>query len=213
MQINKMFKSDVISLEDLRTIVRNGEARNVITEGDQLCINFDGEIVPYDVIGIDVDKAADEKIVHTITIQAHELIEEHQFSTKGNTEDNYIKFNKWEDSEIRAYLNSDEYAIRCSKLDEYAIPVIKDNTDGKTTEDKFFLLSASEYDAQSTPYPYYKDKPHRAAKHAKNDFNDYQFTRSAYGNGNFVWYISGSGDISYDLATSALPCAPACVIG
>lgn len=74
MQINKMFKSDVISLEDLRTIVRNGEARNVITEGDQLCINFDGEIVPYDVIGIDVDKAADEKIVHTITIQAHELI-------------------------------------------------------------------------------------------------------------------------------------------
>ena len=87
------------------------------------------------------------------------------------------------------------------------------NTFGRKTADTFFLLSVGEYDAKRTPYEYYKDKPYRAAKHAKDDFNDWHRTRSAYrGNSCSTWCVYSSGSVNNSAANDSLRCAPACAI-
>ena len=136
MQIKKTILTESVTLEVLRKLTREGLAAEVLTVGDQIYIDFDGAAVPYDVIGIDADTPAAEELKHTVTIQAHELIiEEHPFDTKGN-----YGSNDWETSELREYLNSEEYAARYAELAEYVIPVTKMNTNGRKTVDTFFLL-------------------------------------------------------------------------
>lgn len=209
MQIKKTILTESVTLEELRKIIREGRAAEVLAVGDQIYIDFDGAAVPYDVIGIDADTAAAEELKHTVTIQAHELIEERPFDTKGR-----YGSNDWETSELREYLNSEIYAARCAELAKYAIPVAKMNTNGRKTVDTFFLLSVDEYDAKDTPYEYYKDKPYRAAKHAKDDYNDWHRTRSAHrGSSCNTWYVSSSGGVGYGNADDSMRCAPACAIG
>lgn len=209
MQIKKTILTESVTLEELRKIIREGRAAEVLAVGDQIFIDFDGAAVPYDVIGIDADTPAAEELKHTVTIQAHELIEERPFDTKGR-----YGSNDWETSELREYLNSEIYAARCAELAKYVIPVTKMNTNGRKTVDTFFLLSVGEYDAKRTPYEYYKDKPYRAAKRAKDDFNDWHRTRSAYrGNSYYTWYVSSSGYVYYSSAYNSMRCAPACAIG
>lgn len=209
MQIKKTILTESVTLEELRKLIREGRAAEVLAAGDQIYIDFDGAAVPYDVIGIDVDTPAAKELKHTVTIQAHELIEERPFDTKG-----HYGSNDWETSELREYLNSETYTARYAELAKYAIPVTKMNTNGKKTVDTFFLLSAGEYDAKDTPYEYYKDKPYRAAKHAKDDFNDWHRTRSAYrGYSYSTWYVSSSGNVVYYYANYSMRCAPACAIG
>lgn len=209
MQIKKTILTESVTLEELRKIIREGRAAEVLAVGDQIFIDFDGAAVPYDVIGIDADTPAAEELKHTVTLQAHELIEERPFDTKGR-----YGSNDWETSELREYLNSKTYAARYAELAKYAIPVTKMNTNGRETVDTFFLLSVAEYDAKDTPYEYYKDKPYRAAKHAKDDFNDWHRTRSASrGTSYSTWYVYSSGSVYYYYAHSSMRCAPACAIG
>ena len=209
MQIKKTILTESVTLEELRKFIREGRAAEVLTAGNQIYIDFDGAAVPYDVIGIDVDTPAAEELKHTVTIQAHELIEERPLDTKGR-----YGSNDWETSELREYLNSEAYVARCAELAKYAIPVTKMNTNGRKTVDTFFLLSVDEYNAKSTPYEYYKDKPYRAAKHAKDDFNDWHRTRSATrGNSYNTWYVNSSGGVYYYNANTSMRCAPACAIG
>lgn len=209
MQIKKTILTESVTLEELRKIIREGRAAEVLAVGDQIYIDFDGAAVPYDVIGIDADTPAAEELKHTVTIQAHELIEERPFDTKGR-----YGSNDWETSELREYLNSETYAARCAELAKYVIPVTKMNTNGRKTADTFFLLSVGEYDAKRTPYEYYKDKPYRAAKHAKDDFNDWHRTRSAYrGNSYNTWCVTSSGYVTTYHASTSMRCAPACAIG
>ena len=209
MQIKKTILTESVTLEELRKIIREGRAAEVLAEGDQIYIDFDGAAVPYDVIGIDADTPAAEELKHTVTIQAHELIEERPFDTKGR-----YGSNDWETSELREYLNSETYAARCAELAKYVIPVTKMNTNGRRTADTFFLLSVGEYDAKRTPYEYYKDKPYRAAKHAKDDFNDWHRTRSANRDSSFsTWCVHSSGYVISNGASYSMRCAPACAIG
>lgn len=209
MQIKKTILTESVTLEELRKIIREGRAAEVLAVGDQIFIDFDGAAVPYDVIGIDADIPAAEELKHTVTLQAHELIEERPFDTKGR-----YGSNDWETSELREYLNSKTYAARCAELAEYAIPVTKMNTNGRKTVDTFFLLSVGEYDAKDTPYEYYKDKPYRAAKHAKDDFNEWHRTRSACrGTSCSTWCVYSSGHVGSYYANDSMRCAPACAIG
>lgn len=209
MQIKKTILTESVTLEVLRKLTREGLAAEVLTVGDQIYIDFDGAAVPYDVIGIDADTPAAEELKHTVTIQAHELIEAHPFDTK-----EHYGSNDWETSELREYLNSEAYAARYAELAEYVIPVTKMNTNGRETVDTFFLLSVDEYNAKNTPYEYYKDKPYRAAKHAKDDFNDWHRTRSASrGYSCSTWYVDSSGYVTTTSAYHSVRCAPACAIG
>ena len=209
MQIKKTILTESVTLEELRKIIREGRAAEVLAVGDQIYIDFDGTAVPYDVIGIDADTPAAEELKHTVTIQAHELIEERPFDTKGR-----YGSNDWGTSELREHLNSETYAARCAELAKYAIPVTKMNTNGRKTVDTFFLLSTGEYDAKDTPYEYYKDKPYRAAKHAKDDCNDWHWTRSALrGYSYSTWHVDSSGSVGNHFANNSMRCAPACAIG
>lgn len=211
MQIKKTILTESVTLEELRKFIREGRAAEVLAVGDQIYIDFDGAAVPYDVIGIDADTAAAEELKHTVTIQAHELIEERPFDTKGR-----YGSNDWETSELREYLNSETYAARCAELAKYAIPVTKMNTNGRKTVDTFFLLSVDEYDAKDTPYEYYKDKPYRAAKHAKDDYNDWHRTRSApRGTSYHTCYVNSSGNVNSGSGRAyySMRSAPACAIG
>ena len=209
MQIKKTILTESVTLEVLRKLTREGLAAEVLTVGDQIYIDFDGAAVPYDVIGIDADTPAAEELKHTVTIQAHELIEAHPFDIK-----EHYGSNDWETSELREYLNSEAYAARYAELAEYVIPVTKMNTNGRETVDTFFLLSVDEYNAKNTPYEYYKDKPYRAAKHAKDDFNDWHRTRSAYRGGSYyTWCVYSSGYVGGSYAGNSMRCAPACAIG
>lgn len=209
MQIKKTILTESVTLEVLRKLTREGLAAEVLTVGDQIYIDFDGAAVPYDVIGIDADTPAAEELKHTVTIQAHKLIEAHPFNTK-----EHYDSNDWETSELREYLNSEAYAARYAELAEYVIPVTKMNTNGRETVDTFFLLSEDEYNAKNTPYEYYKDKPYRAAKHAKDDFNDWHRTRSAIrGASYYTRCVNLSGNVSNGYANYYMRCAPACAIG
>lgn len=55
MQIKKTILTESVTLEELRKIIREGRAAEVLAVGDQIYIDFDGTAVPYDVIGIDAD--------------------------------------------------------------------------------------------------------------------------------------------------------------
>lgn len=68
MQIKKTILTESVTLEELRKIIREGRAAEVLAVGDQIYIDFDGAAVPYDVIGIDADTAAAEELKHTVTI-------------------------------------------------------------------------------------------------------------------------------------------------
>ena len=88
------------------------------------------------------------------------------------------------------------------------------NTNGRKTVDTFFLLSEDEYYAKDTPYEYYKDKPYRAAKHAKDGFNDRHRTRNAYRGYSYIMrYVNSSGYVYDNYANNSMRCAPACAIG
>lgn len=190
-----------ISLEWIQEVVRLGRARDYFSEGDTIDIEFDGEVIQHDIIGIDAEKLVDKSLEHSITIQMHDLVmEERPFDTTGD-----YGSNVWETSELRKYLHSEEFRERYKKLIPYLTKVVKENNSGDDTEDLFFLLSADEVDPKKTPYKYYEDVTNRQKKNADGE-TDYHRLRSAnrgisygtwcvyssgyVGNGNAIWAIA-----------------------
>ena len=153
------------TLDELRALIRNGEIQNHVSVGDTIWIMFDGKEVPYDVIGFDVEELADKTLDHSMTIQAHVAIEAREFDTKGD-----YGSNVWADSELREYLQSDEFKERFADLIPYLAKVKKNNSNGEQTEDLFFLLSKEEFDPEETPYEFYENKANRV-KFTEDGFN------------------------------------------
>ena len=71
---------EVKSWEDVQRLVRMGIASKVFTVGDQLVANYNGVAKVFDVIGIDHDTPTDTRYVHSLTVQARELLGTGQFS-------------------------------------------------------------------------------------------------------------------------------------
>lgn len=208
----KLFKktSKEYSLEQLRELIRSGKAAEELNVGDQITVTFDGKEVLYDIIGIDAEKLVNPDLKHSITIQAHTLFEERAF----NNTDKGSETNIWETSDIRAYLNSEEYAARFADLVPYLQKVYKDNADRKPTEDTFFLLSLDEFEEDKTPYPFYKGGEISRVKATENGETDWHWTRSAYrGYAYITWIVYAGGYANDNYARYALRFAPACVIG
>ena len=193
-----------ITLDELQEIIKAGKAREYMTEGNQIYLLFDGKEVPYDVIGIDVEKPATQNVIHTVTIQAHTLLEERIYNSTGND---------WKSSEMREYLNSTAFLERFGEdLRQYLVPVIKDVDDEESTE-LVFLLSKEEFEEDTTPYQYYKKEINRV-KADENGCTDWHITRSASrGYGCNTWIVYASGYVDGYYACLAWRCAPACVIG
>lgn len=157
------------TLDELQAIIKAGKARDYMTEGNQIYLLFDGKEVPYDVIGIDAEKPATQNVKHTVTIQAHTLLEERVYNSNGND---------WKSSEMREYLNSTAFFERFGEdLRPYLAPVIKD-VDGEESTELVFLLSKEEFKEDTTPYPYYKKEINRV-KADENGCTDWHITRSA----------------------------------
>lgn len=193
-----------ITLDELQAIIKAGKARDYMTEGNQIYLLFDGKEVPYDVIGIDVEKPATQNVKHTVTIQAHTLLEERVYNSTGND---------WKSSEMREYLNSTAFFERFGEdLRTYIVPVIKD-VDGEESTELVFLLSKEEFKEETTPYPYYKKEINRV-KADENGCTDWHITRSASRGGGYdTWSVITSGSVYSNGAYYAWRCAPACVIG
>lgn len=183
--------------------------RDYFSEGDTIDIEFDGEVIQHDIIGIDAEKLVDKSLEHSITIQMHDLVmEERPFDTTGD-----YGSNVWETSELRKYLQSEEFRERYKKLIPYLTKVVKENNSGDDTEDLFFLLSADEVDPKKTPYKYYEDVTNRQKKNADGE-TDYHRLRSAVrGYSYSAWYVNSSGSVGGGIyAIGASRCAPACTI-
>ena len=195
------------TLDELRALIRNGEIQNHVSVGDTIWIMFDGKEVPYDVIGFDVEELADKTLDHSMTIQAHVAIEAREFDTKGD-----YGSNVWADSELREYLQSDEFKERFADLIPYLAKVKKNNSNGEQTEDLFFLLSKEEFDPEETPYEFYENKANRV-KFTEDGNTCRHWTRSAgRGNSSNAWYVYSDGYVHYSNAGWAYRCAPACTI-
>lgn len=196
------------TLDELRTLIRSGEIQNHVSVGDTIWIMFDGKEVPYDVIGFDVEELADKTLDHSMTIQAHVAIEAREFDTKGD-----YGSNVWADSELREYLQSDEFKERFADLIPYLAKVKKNNSNGEQTEDLFFLLSKEEFDPDETPYEFYENKANRV-KFTEDGNTCRHWTRSANrGTSYGTWYVNSDGTVSYHYAANrAIRCAPACTI-
>lgn len=192
------------TLDELQVIIRAGKAREYMREGNQIYLSFDGEEVPYDVIGIDAEKPTTQNVKHTVTIQAHTLLEERVYNSKGND---------WKSSEMREYLNSTAFFERFGEdLRPYLVPVIKD-VDGEESTELVFLLSKEEFEEDTTPYPYYKKEINRV-KADENGCTDWHITRSAFRSGRYnAWYVGPSGIVHDHYARQAWRGAPACAIG
>lgn len=211
MKLIRKEEYDYYTLEGIQEIVRAGEAGVVFPVGSQLVITFDGKPALYDVIGIDAEEPADTNLKHSMTIQAHTLLEKRPFDTKGR-----YGSNVWETSELRAYLNSEEYAKRYEDLVPYLAAVRKKNNSGADTIDTFFLPSREEYGDvdEVEPYEYYKTGEIARVKADEDGETDWHWTRSAYrGYAYYVWLVYASGYVySYGTASTPLRFAPACVI-
>ena len=195
------------TLDELRALIRNGEIQNHVSVGDTIWIMFDGKEVPYDVIGFDVEELADKTLDHSMTIQAHVAIEAREFDTKGD-----YGSNVWADSELREYLQSDEFKERFTDLIPYLAKVKKNNSNGEQTEDLFFLLSKEEFDPEETPYEFYENKANRV-KFTEDGNTCRHWTRSASrGNSSNAWYVTSDGYVGNSTAYWARRCAPACTI-
>jgi hypothetical protein len=211
MQVRRM-KTTEYTMDELQKVVRAGAAAEQLAAGTQIMIKFDGKFVPYDVIGIDAEDLVDKNLKHSLTIQAHVLVEERPFDTTGR-----YGSNVWETSELRKYLNSEEYAKRYEDLVPYLAAVRKKNKSGEDTIDTFFLLSREEYGdviGEETPYEYYKAGEIARVKADENGETGWHWTRSAYGGTTYgPWSVTSSGHVSGStIASYANRFAQACAI-
>jgi hypothetical protein len=211
MEIRTIKKTEC-SMEELQQIIREGKAPQLLPVGTQLMIKFDGKLVPYDVIGINAERLVNSDLKNSITIQAYVLQEERPFDTTDRWGSN-----AWETSELRHYLNSEEYAARYEELVPYLAAVYKKNNDNESTVDTFFLLSIEEYGADErveTQYKFYEGKGEIVrVKANKNGITDWHWTRSEVEyNTRYIVTVSPYGDVNNDYNMRANRFAPACVI-
>ena len=202
-QIERKIKESM-SLEEIGQIVYEGRAREFFGEKGSISVEIEGVgTAIFDIIGYDAEKLMDPG-KHSMTLWMRDLLfEEMPFSAGGN--------NKWEDSDIRKYLQSDSFIKRFEPgFRKLLSPVYKDNGEAPETYDVFFLLSKEELKGG---YEFINTEADRV-KVDKNGETDWHWTRSATrGNASSTWYVYSSGNVdSYTCAIWTYRFSPACVI-
>lgn len=197
-------REDKLTWEELGKIIEAGKVKEFFGGKGSISVKMEGVgVVVFDVIGYDTEKLAEDK-QHSITLWMRDLIlDKMAFSTEGN--------NKWEESDIRKHINSEEFINRFETgFRELICPVYKDNGDYVDTVDRFFLLSKEELEGG---YEYIKTEADRV-KVDENGEIDWHWTRSASrGDANSAWFVSSSGYVYYSYgAYWAHRFSPACVI-
>nr|DAF52556.1 MAG TPA: hypothetical protein [Siphoviridae sp. ctCb814] len=159
----------------------------------------------FDVLDYDKEKLADANKKHSVTLAVRDLIfGPMPFSENGG--------NEWETSDIRKYINSEEFINRFEpEFRELLCKVYKDNgTIGKKTVDTFFLPSVEEVEGE---YAFFENEKKRAKITPEGEATWY-WTRSATrGSAYYTWGVNPSGYVSINYGASwAGRFCPACVI-
>ena len=196
-------REDKLTWEELGEIIEAGKVKEFFGGKGSISVEMEGVgVAAFDIIGYDAEKLAEDK-QHSITLWMRNLIlNKMAFSAEDN--------NKWEESDIRKHINSEEFINRFETgFRELICPVYKDNGDYVDTVDHFFLLSKEELEGG---YEYVNTEADRV-KVDENGETDWHWTRSAIrGNANTTWYVSTSGNVNDSYASWANRFSPACVI-
>lgn len=197
-------REDKLTWEELGEIIEAGKAKEFFGGKGSISVEMEGVgAAIFDIIGYDAEKLAEDK-QHSITLWMRNLIlNKMAFSTEGN--------NKWEDSDIRKYLQSDSFIKRFEPgFRKLLSPVYKDNGKFPETYDVFFLLSKEELEGG---YEYINTEADRV-KVDENGETDVHWTRSAnrgYAHG--TWCVNTSDSVGGNGGAGwARRFSPACVI-
>lgn len=201
----KMETEYISTWENLKYYIKIGKAREFFGENASMEVQVEGfGAVVFDVLDYDKEKLADKNKKHSVTLTVRDLIfEPMQFSQNGN--------NSWEGSNIRKYINSEEFINRFEpEFRELLCKVYKNNGPGKKeTIDTFFLLSISELNGG---YEFFKNEKARVKVNDEGE-TDWYWTRSSYlGTAYTVHSVSSSGYCSNAYVYNSLRCLPACTI-
>lgn len=196
-------REDKLTWEELGEIIEAGKVKEFFGGKGSISVEMKGVgAVIFDIIGYDAEKLAEDKR-HSITLWMRNLIlDKMAFSTEDN--------NKWEESDIRKHINSEEFINRFETgFRELICPVYKDNGECIDTVDRFFLLSKEELEGG---YEYINTEADRV-KVDENGETDVHWTRSSYrGYASYTWYVGNSGNVYGSIAYWASRFSPACVI-
>ena len=196
-------REDKLTWEELGEIIEAGKVKEFFGGKGSISVEMEGVgAVTFDIIGYDAEKLAEDK-QHSITLWMRNLIlNKMAFSAEDN--------NKWEESDIRKHINSEEFINRfATGFRELICPVYKDNGECIDTVDRFFLLSKEELEGG---YEYINTEADRV-KVNENGETDWHWTRSAYrGNALNTWCVNASGNVNNIDAGWANRFSPACVI-
>lgn len=193
-----------LAWEELGKIIEAGKAKEFFGGKGSISVEMEGVgAAVFDIIGYDAEKLAEDK-QHSITLWMRDLIlDKMAFSTEGN--------NKWKDSDIRKYLQSDSFIKRFEPgFRKLLSPVYKDNGESPETYDVFFLLSKEELE---DGYEFIKTEADRV-KADKDGETDVHWTRSATrGYAYSTWCVNTSGGVGNGYGAGwANRFSPACVI-
>lgn len=90
---------------EIKKALSNGTARELFGGAGSISVEVEGiGTAIFDIIGYDSEKLAGKDSKHSMTLWMRDLILEMKFSTEGN--------NKWEESDIRKHINSEEFINR-----------------------------------------------------------------------------------------------------
>ena len=196
-------REDKLTWEELGEIIEAGKVKEFFGGKGSISVEMEGVgAVTFDIIGYDAEKLAEDK-QHSITLWMRNLIlNKMAFSAEDN--------NKWEESDIRKHINSEEFINRFETgFRELICPVYKDNGECIDTVDRFFLLSKEELEGG---YEYINTEADRV-KVNENGETDWHWTRSASrGAAYYAWCVYASGNVSNGGAGWAGRFSPACVI-
>lgn len=191
--------------EEFKNYLKMGKAREFFGENASMKVQVEGlGSVVFDVLDYDKEKLADANKKHSVTLAVRDLVfGPMQFSKK--------RENKWETSDIRKYINSEEFINRFeSEFRELLCKVYKDNgPKGKETIDTFFLPSVEEVKGG---YAFFENEKKRVKITPEGEMYWY-WTRSANrGSAYFTWYVYPSGTVNSGDASWASRFYPVCVI-
>lgn len=189
----------------IKKALSEGRARELFGGAGSISIEVEGiGSVVFDVVAYDSEDIVDRDKTHSMTLWMRDLLlEPMKF--------NEMDINKWEDSDIRKYINSENFINRFeSGFRELLCSVYKKNGDRARTKDMFFLLSKEELNGG---YEFIKsDKD--CMKANKNGEKRWHRIRSAGGGiTDTTWYIKSDGSTCGGSCANWLSYfAPACVI-
>lgn len=190
--------------EEFKNYLKMGKAKEFFGDNASLEVQVEGlGAVILDILDYDKERLVNPDKEHSVTLAVRDLIfDPMPFSENGG--------NEWETSDIRKYINSEEFINRFEpEFRNLLCKVYKNNKWEKDTLDMFFLPSVEEVKGE---YAFFKNEKKRV-KITPEEEKDWYWTRSAYrGLAYGAWCVSPSGHIISGHASWTCRICPVCVI-